>query len=81
MMTMMMMMMMIMMMMNRFCGMADRRKTFRLIFSRGHYKRSLPLRISNTPQAGFEPTENVSSGFRLMTLCSRDNHYTMAGGL
>ena len=59
-MMMMMMMMMMIMIMNCFRGMADRQKTFRLIFSRDHYQRSLPLRISNTPQAGFEPTENVS---------------------
>ena len=51
-----------MMMMNGFCGMVDRRKAFRLISSRDHCQRSLPSRISDTPQAGFEPAQNLSSG-------------------
>ena len=66
---MLMMMMMMMMMMNCFCGMVDRQKTFSLISSRDHCQRSSPSRISDTPQAGFEPAQK---------LCSSDNHYTTA---
>ena len=43
-----------MMMMNCFCGMVDRRKD--------HCQRSSPSRISDTPWAGFEPAQNLSSG-------------------
>ena len=50
-----------MMMMNCFCGMVDRRKAFSLISSRGHCQRSSPSRVSNTPRAGFEPAQNLSS--------------------
>ena len=49
-------------MMNCFCGTVDRRKAFNLISSRDHCQRSLPLRISDTPQAGFGPAQNLSSG-------------------
>ena len=52
-----------MMMMNCFCGMVDRRKAFSLISSRDHCQRSSPSRISDTPQAGFEPAQNLSSDF------------------
>ena len=55
-------MMMMMMMMHCFCGMVDRRKVFRLISSRDHCQRSSPLRISNTPRAGFEPSQSLNSG-------------------
>ena len=58
----MMMMMMMMMMKNCFCGMVDRGKVFSLISSRDHCQRSSPSRISNTPRAGFEPAQNLSSG-------------------
>ena len=51
-----------MMMMNYFCDVVDRRKTFSLISSRDHRRRSSPSRISNTSQAGFEPVQNLSSG-------------------
>ena len=51
-----------MMMMNCFCGMVDRRKVFRLISTQGHCQRPSPSRISNTPQAGFESAQNLSSG-------------------
>ena len=54
--------MMMMMMMNCFCGMVDRQKAFSLISSRDHCQRSSPSRISNTPRAGFEPAQNLSSG-------------------
>ena len=50
-------------MMNRFYGMVDRRKLFSLISSRDHCQRSSPSRISDTPRAGFEPAQNLSSGF------------------
>ena len=50
-------------MMNCFCGMVDRRKAFGLISSRDHCQRSSPSRISDTPWAGFEPVQNLSSGF------------------
>ena len=45
----------IVMMMNCFCGMVDRRKAFGLISSLDHCQRSSSSRISETPQAGFEP--------------------------
>ena len=57
------MMMTIMMMMNCFCGMVDQRKAFSLISSWDHCQRSSPLRISDTPRAGFEPVQNLSSDF------------------
>ena len=62
MMMMMMMMMILMMMMNCFCGVVDERKAFGLISSQDHCQRSSPSRISNTPQAGFEPVQYLSSG-------------------
>ena len=52
-----------MMMKNCFCGMVDRRKAFSLISSWDHCQRSSPSRICDMPQAGFEPTQNLSSGF------------------
>ena len=61
-MMMMMMMMMMMTMMNCFCGMVEQRKAFSLNSSRNHCQRSSPLRISDTPRAGFEPAQNLSSG-------------------
>ena len=51
------------MMINCFCGMVDQQNGFSLIFSRHHCQWSLPLRISDTPRAGFEPAQNLSSGF------------------
>ena len=53
----------IIMMMNCFCGVVDRRKVFSLISSRYHCQRSSPSRISDTPQAGFELAQNLSSDF------------------
>ena len=41
-------------MMNCFCGMVDRRD---------HCQSSSPTGISDTPRAGFEPAQNLSSGF------------------
>ena len=49
--------------MNCFCGMVDRRKAFSLISSLDHCQRSSPSRISNTLRAGFQPAQNLSSGF------------------
>ena len=54
--------MMMMMMVNCFCGMVDRWKAFSLISSRDHCQRSSPPRISDTPRAGFEHVQNLSSG-------------------
>ena len=50
-----------MIIMNCFCGMVDRRKAFSLISSWDHCQRSSPSRIFDTPQAGFEPVQNLSS--------------------
>ena len=58
-----MMMMMKIMTINCFCGMVDRRKALSLISSQDHCQRSSASRISNTPRAGFEPAQNLSSGF------------------
>ena len=60
---MMMMMMMMMMKMNCFCGMVDQRKAFSLISSRDPCQRFSPWWISDSPWAGFEPVQNLSSGF------------------
>ena len=54
---------MMMMMINCFCGMVDRRNTFSLISSGNLCQRSSPSRISDTPRAGFESAQNLSSGF------------------
>ena len=45
-----------------FCGMVDQRKAFSLTSSRGHCQRSSPSQISDTPWAGFEPAQKLSSG-------------------
>ena len=64
-----------MMMMNCFRKVADWQNSFSLIFSRGHYQRSSPSRISDTSQAGFETAQNLSSHFvewncaAVITLC------------
>ena len=50
-------------MMNCLCGMIDLQKAFSLISSHDHCQRSSPSRISNTSWAGFEPAQNLSSGF------------------
>ena len=65
-----MMMMMMMMMMNYFCGMIDRRKAFSLISFRDHCQRPSPSWIYDTPRAGFEPAQNLSSGLVELNLCS-----------
>ena len=49
--------------MNCFCSVVDRRKAFSLISIRDHCQRSSPSQISDTPRAGFEPAQNLSSGF------------------
>ena len=46
-----------------FCGMVDRRKAFSFISGQDYYRRSSLSRISDTPQAEFEPAQNTSSGF------------------
>ena len=50
------------MVMNCFCGMVYRRKAFSLISSQDHCQKFSPSRISDTPLAGFQPTQNRSSG-------------------
>ena len=65
-----------MMMMNCFCGMVDRRKAFSLISIRDHCQRSSPWRIFDTPLAGFDPVQSLSSG--LVEWSRSDNHYTTA---
>ena len=45
-----------------FCGIVDRRKAFSRISSWGYCQRSLPSQISDTPRAGFEHAQNLSSG-------------------
>ena len=60
-----MMMMMMMMMMNDdefFFGMVDRQKAFSRISNWNHSQRYSPWRIFDTPRAGFEPVQNLSSG-------------------
>ena len=53
---------MMMMMMNCFVvWLTDKRHS--LISSQDHCQRSSPSRISDTPQAGFEPVQNLNSGF------------------
>ena len=63
--------MMIMMMMNYFCGMGDRQRAFSLISNRDHCQRSSSSLISDTPLAGFEPAQNLSSRL-IESLCSSD---------
>ena len=48
-------------MINCFCDMVDQWKAFSLISIQDHCERSFPSRISNTPQAGFEPAQDLSS--------------------
>ena len=45
-----------------FCGMVDQQKVFTLISSWDHCQRSSLSQISDTPWAGFEPAQNLSSG-------------------
>ena len=52
-----------MIMINCFCGIVDRRKACGLISSGSHCQRSWRSRISDTPLAGFQPAQNLSSGF------------------
>ena len=52
-----------MVMMNCFCGMVDRRKALSFISNQDHYQRSPPSRLSDMLHVGFEPTQNLSSGF------------------
>ena len=51
-----------MMMINCFCGMVDQWNGLSLISSRDHCQKSSPSRISDTPRARFETTQNLSSG-------------------
>ena len=64
-----------------FCGMVEQGKTFRLISNRDHCQRSSPLQISDTPRAGLEPVQNLSSGFAewscatVITTTSRTHYF------
>ena len=55
-------------MMNCFCSIVDQWKMSSLISSRDYYQRSSLLQISDMLRAGFEPAQNLSSGF---VECSR----------
>ena len=46
-----------------FCCMIDLQKAFSLILSQDHCKRSSLSQIPDRLQAGFEPTQNLSSSF------------------
>ena len=50
-------------MMNCFCSIVDQWKMSSLISSRDYYQRSSLLQISDMLWAGFEPAQNLSSGF------------------
>ena len=73
-----------MMMMNCFCGMVDQRKAFSLISSRDHCHRSSPSWISDTPLAGSEPAQNLSSGLNewscavVITTTPRRHNYSVS---
>ena len=45
------------------CGMTDQKEAFSLISSLDYCQRFSPSIISDTPSAGFEPLQNLSSGF------------------
>ena len=45
-----------------FCSMVDRRKAFKFIYFQPGPLSEIPSRTSDTPRAGFEPTQNLSSG-------------------
>ena len=46
-----------------FCGRVELQKEFSLISSQDHCQRYSSSQISNMPRAGFEPIQNLSSGF------------------
>ena len=52
-----------MMMMSWFCGMVHQREALSLISSWENCQRSSPSQTSNTPEAGFQPAQSLSSGF------------------
>ena len=64
--------------MNCFCGMVDRRNASSLIFSRDHCQKFSPSRISDTLQTGFEPAQNLNSGFVEWSCAVVITHYTTA---
>ena len=51
------------MIINCFQGMVEQWKVLTLISSQNHCLRFSPLQISDMPLAGFEPAQNLSSGF------------------
>ena len=50
-------------MINCFCRMVDRQKLLSLIPIRDHCQSFSPLQISDILRAGFQPVQNLSSGF------------------
>ena len=52
-----------MMMINCFRDMVDQRKAFSLASSQDYCQISSPSQISDTPRAGLEPAQNLSSDF------------------
>ena len=44
------------------CGMGEQWKASSLISNHDYCQRPSPLQICGTPRAGFEPTQNLSSG-------------------
>ena len=68
-----------------FCGIVNRRKVFSLISRQNHCQRSWPTRISDTPQAGFESAQNLSSGlvewsYVVMITTTPRRHCTISTG-
>ena len=55
--------MLMMMMMNCFCRMVKQQKALSVISNRYHSRRFSLLQIFDMPWAGFEPAQNVISGF------------------
>ena len=68
-------------MMNCFCRTVDRRIESSFISSRDHCQSFSPSRISDTMRAGFETTQNLSSGFvewtcAVVMITTLRRHYT-----
>ena len=58
-----------MMMMNSFRGMIDQQKAFTPYFQPRPLSEFFTITISDTPRAGFEPAQNLSSEPSLRWLC------------
>ena len=72
--------------MNCFCGMVDQWRTVSLVSNWDHCQRSSQPEISDMPQTGFEPVQNLISGFIewscavVITTMPR-RHYTTSIGI